>query len=56
MGVEDMGISIDGAIQSRLDRARSLILDGMAKISGHHGALVFARSAAVALPMSPVTE
>ena len=56
MGVEDMGISIDGAIQSRLDRARSLILDGMAKISGHHGALVFARSAAVVLPMSPVTE
>ena len=45
MGVEDMGNTSDGILHSRIDRARALVLDGMAKIPGNHGALLFARSA-----------
>ena len=56
MGVEDMGNASDGILHSRIDRARALVLDGMTKIPGNHGVLVYARSAWVLLPISPVTE
>lgn len=56
MSVEDMGSVQDGGVQSRIDVARSLVLDGMRKIPGNHGVLLYARSAGVVLPMSPVTE
>lgn len=56
MGVEDMGSTETGIIQSRIDAARALILAGMERIPGEHGALIYARSAGVLLPIGPVTE
>lgn len=54
MGVEDMGKGSDSLIQSRLDRAKSLILS--ASYSWEVAVIAYARSPALLLPFTTSTE
>lgn len=54
MGIEDIGKGTDGLIQSRLDRAKSLILSS--SFSWEVAVIAYARSPALLLPFTNSTE
>ncbi len=52
MGIEDMSPSEKNQIESRFSTAKSIIEEGIMKIPGRHGIIVYADSAGIASPLS----